>query len=273
MRWAASSIRRGRILAWTATQRWHNSTVNAEEVAKFSRIGAGWWEQGSSAGVGPLHAMNPARVGFIRDSLAKKLGLQGKPVLEQLQGLEILDVGCGGGLLSEALSRLGAKVTAIDPSEENIRVAKQHSLVDPQTSSIEYHCTTVEDLAASGKSFDAVCSLEVLEHVESPLAFVKSCRQCLRPGGSLFLATINRTAKSYAMTILGAEYLLRLLPVGTHDWNKFITPEELIALLAASGGKVTTLDVQGLVLEPSLPPRWALSRTDHDINYITHAHF
>jgi len=253
-----------------------SQSVNAEEVAKFSRIGAGWWEQGSNAGVGPLHAMNPARVGFIRESLAKKLGLQDKPVLEQLQGLEILDVGCGGGLLSEALSRLGAKVTAIDPSEENIRVAKQHSLVDPQTSSIEYRCTTVEDLAASGKIFDAVCTLEVLEHVESPLTFVKSCKQCLRPGGSLFLATINRTAKSYAMTILGAEYLLRLLPVGTHDWNKFITPEELIALLAASGGKVKTLDVQGLVLEPlCVPPAaaWSLSRTDHDVNYITHAHF
>ena len=225
--------------------------------------------------------MNPVRVAFVRSRLAESLGRLHLPALEQLRGVEILDVGCGGGLLSEALARLGAKVTSIDPSPENIAVAKKHSQLDPTTAnSIDYSCTTVEEVQAAGKKFDAVCSLEVIEHVDHPLAFVGACKACVRQGGSgggggsLFLSTINRTPKSYAMAILGAEHLLRLLPVGTHDWQKFITPEELIAMVSASSPRaVRKVDVQGLVLglKPgSGMPGWVLSPDDHAINYIAH---
>jgi len=258
------------------------SSVNRAEVAKFSKVGADWWRASSSKGTGPLHAMNPARVGFIRDRLAKELDRAHLPPLEQLRDVEILDVGCGGGLLSESLARLGARVTSIDPSPENIAVAERHSKLDPLTSSINYECSTVEAQQASGRSFDAVCSLEVIEHVENPLAFVDACKGCVRPGGgSLFLSTINRTAKSYAMAVLGAEHVLRLLPVGTHDWHKFVKPEELIAMVSARGRVVDKVDLQGIILALTLtskegmagvgsPWSWTLSPTDHDVNYIAH---
>jgi len=218
--------------------------------------------------------MNPARVSFIRRGLAEALGRTHLPEMEQLRGVEILDVGCGGGLLSEALARLGAKVTSIDPSPENIAVAQKHSQLDPTgvAANSSYSCTTVEELHAIGSTFDAVCALEVLEHVDNPLAFVGACKGCVRPGGSLFVSTINRTAKSYALTILGAEYVMRLLPVGTHDWHKFVTPQELIAMVSAGQRGAQKVDVKGLVLSVQAVPsvRWALSPDDHDVNYIAH---
>lgn len=258
-----------------------SASVNDAEVAKFSRVGSDWWSAESTSGTGPLHAMNPARVDFIRRAISNHMGRSHLPASEQLHGVDILDIGCGGGLLAEALARLGARVVAIDPSEQNIAVAKAHSRVDVLTREISYKCTTVEELLAlsteegSPPSFDFVCSLEVLEHVEDPKTFLRSCRKCAKPGGGLFLSTLNRTAKSYAMTILGAEYLLRLLPVGTHDWNKFIRPDELVSMVSSTGDVKSTI-VEGLVLDPrclsSGALSWRLSKTDLEVNYIVYAH-
>lgn len=253
--------------------RFHGTSINSKEVEKFSKVGSDWWNKNSTSGTGPLHAMNPTRVNFIRNCIAEATDKNNLPATEQLKGLEILDVGCGGGLLAEALARLGAKVTAIDPSIENIKVASRHSKIDPLTSTIEYKHSTIEEVSSSGTTFDVVCSLEVLEHVDQPLSFIRSCQACVRPGGHMFLSTINRTAKSYAMTILGAEYLLRMLPVGTHEWSKFITPEELIAMVTATS-PVRQVNIKGLVLDvKNFPPKWILSSTDHDVNYILHAAF
>jgi len=219
--------------------------------------------------------MNPARVEFIRSALGSArpgLGAAVSP-MDEIRGLEILDVGCGGGLLSEALARLGATVTGIDPAAESIRVATQHSRGDLLTANIVYKHSTIEEMEASGQKFDVVCSLEVLEHVEMPLSFIASCSNCLKPGGSLFISTINRTAKSYLMTILGAEYVLRLLPVGTHDWTKFITPQELTSMISTIG---RVEKINGIVLDPptncfDLSAKWSLAEKDLDVNYILHA--
>lgn len=193
------------------------STVNDEEVKKFSAVGAHWWDKTSRFGTGPLHNMNPCRVSFIRDSLAIKLSRHDMPLHEQLKGLKILDVGCGGGLLSEALSRLGAEVTSVDPSQASIDVARKHASVDPLTATINYRKSTVGEVADSGEKFDVVCSLEVIEHVEMPLSFVKQCVNCLQDDGSLFLSTISRTPKSFAIAILGAEYITRIVPPGNDN--------------------------------------------------------
>lgn len=271
-------------MALTANRGATSASVNAAEVAKFSRVGAAWWSAESTSGTGPLHAMNPARVEFIRSAISRQMGRSHLPASEQLRGLDILDIGCGGGLLAEALARLGARVTAIDPSEQNIAVAKAHSRVDSLTRDISYKCTTVEELLASSATegspsafsppFDVVCSLEVLEHVEDPRTFVRSCRKCARPGGSLFLSTINKTFKSYGMTILGAEHMLRLLPVGTHHWDKFIKPDDLVDMVSSTGAVKSTA-IEGLVLDPGLclssgAMSWRLSKTDLDVNYIMH---
>jgi ubiquinone biosynthesis O-methyltransferase len=193
----------------------------------------------------------------------------------QLKGLKILDVGCGGGILSEALARLGATVTSIDPSPKNIEVASNHSKCDPLTASIKYKCATVEKVAASGEKFDAVCTLEVVEHVEMPMSFLAACSSCLEEGGSLFVSTINRTYKSHLISILGAEYLTRLVPIGTHDWHKFITPDELNIMITAQGSNMNIRNTQGIVLTGINPfsgkMEWRLSSTDLDNNYIVHA--
>jgi SAM-dependent methyltransferase len=252
-----------------------SASVNADEVKKFAAVGQDWWSSASSSGTGPLHAMNPVRVAYIREALAAQLSTSHLPPDAQLRGAELLDVGCGGGILSEALARLGARVTSIDPSGENVAVARAHSAADPATAHIDYRQTTVEEVAASGRTFDAVCALEVIEHVETPMAFITACATCVRPGGSLFLSTINRTAKSYAVAIVGAEYVARVVPAGTHDWNKFITPEELRLMAEAHPARLTVVNKQGLVMrvDPFATGKlaWGLNPSDLDVNYIMQA--
>lgn len=284
-----------------------SSSVNTEEIAKFSRVGSQWWNTQSRHGTGPLHDMNPVRVQYIRSQIAKKLLRENLYPSEHLKGLRILDVGCGGGLLSESLARLGAVVTAIDPSAVNIDVARAHSAKDPLTASIRYrsetigkilivfiyyniiyyniillliifltllHLMNVETVAATNENFDIVTSLEVIEHVEMPLAFLTACRAVLSPGGSLFLSTMNRTAKSYALTIAAAEHVLGLVPAGTHDWRKYLSPEELTRLLHSQDVDLRVTDVSGLIATPDLWSgriRWSLSNRDTDVNYILHA--
>ena len=190
------------------------ASVIEEEVAKFSAYGNDWWDTSSTSGAGPLHTMNPVRVAYIRSKLAEECGRLGVFESKQIEGLSILDVGCGGGLLSESLARLGARVTSIDPSQENIKVASSHSKMDSATSSIDYRCSTIEEVFAAGEQFDAVCSLEVIEHVGDPEAFMRACTGCVRPGGSLFISTLNRTSKARLVAIVGAEYVLNLVPKG-----------------------------------------------------------
>jgi ubiquinone biosynthesis O-methyltransferase len=225
--------------------------------------------------------MNPVRVEFIRSQDAITRKTLTLPPIRQLAGLKVLDVGCGGGLLAESLARLGAKVTAIDPSEENIQIATAHSKIDSATESIRYIHGTVESMVESGEKFDIVCSLEVIEHVGEVKKFIAACSSCLESdSGSLFLSTINRTAKSFAIAVAGAEYISGVVPVGTHDWRKFITPSELEAHLRENG--ITVRSVRGMVLADVLHSvgcmtmggkpdfRWKLSVDDVDVNYIVH---
>lgn len=251
-----------------------SASVNNDEIRKFSAVGKDWWSAESNKGTGPLHSMNPVRVDFIRRTIEHHLSIQDTPSHLKLKGLDILDVGCGGGILSEALARLGANMTSIDPSDVNIGVASRHSSTDPLTSNIEYKQTTVEELARTGRKFDVVCSLEVIEHVETPLAFVGACSSLLKDGGSLYLSTINRNLKSFGVAIVGAEYLLNMLPPGTHDWHKFITPDELSMMVETSPHGLKVLKREGIVM--SINPMngkfvWRTDPNDLEINYILHA--
>lgn len=225
--------------------------------------------------------MNPVRVQYIREELAEKYGRSTLFVGEQLKGLDILDVGCGGGLLSESLARLGANVTSIDPSPENIEVASWHAKLDPQTSTIDYQNTTVESMAQNEKKFDVVCSLEVLEHVDDVKGFLQACFRCVKPHGSVILSTLNKTRKSYLIAIAGAEYITGLVPVGTHDWHKFIPPQELQHMIEheLDDSNAQIISKKGLVLKPQSNlnrlfaegcMKWSVSDTDLDVNYIVH---
>jgi 2-polyprenyl-6-hydroxyphenyl methylase / 3-demethylubiquinone-9 3-methyltransferase len=247
------------------------STVIAEEVAKFRPVGEDWWKAKSKKGTGPLHYMNPVRIGYIRDILSTDEA-KVVPSSQSLRDLRILDVGCGGGLAAEALARLGASVIALDASEENIQVARNHARLDPTTSSIEYMHSTIESLREKPEyqeSFDAVLGLEVIEHIDNIPLFLESCAACLKNGGTFILSTINRTPESYITAIIGAEHILRILPPGTHDWNKFLTPNEMRAFLADQS--LHMHDVTGLVAEPSLSnpgSNWTLDPTNVRVNYI-----
>lgn len=235
------------------------STIDPAEIERFSRISEEWWNPNGK--FRPLHRMNPVRIGYIRDQAAAHFSLPDAPA--PLQGLRLLDIGCGGGLIAEPMARLGANVTGIDASEKNIRIAGLHA--EKTGIAIDYRHAAAEDLAKAGEQFDIVLALEIVEHVADTDAFIRACLQCLRPGGLLILSTLNRTAKSYALAIIGAEYVLRWLPVGTHQWKKFLRPSELVALVERHGGQLKQL--MGMHMHP-LTHTWSLSSSDLTVNYL-----
>jgi len=235
-------------------------TVDRDEVARFDALAAGWWDPDGA--MAPLHAMNPARVGYIRDRLCANRGRETVGVAA-LAGLDVVDVGCGGGLLSEPLARLGARVTGIDAAEEAIAVARRHA--EAGGLAIDYRATTAEALAATGARFDAVLALEIVEHVANVDDFLGGLSALVRPGGLVVLSTLNRTARSFATAIVGAEYVLRLLPRGTHDWRRFLRPSELAAGLRRHG--LAPVDATGIVFDPRRGT-WSLSARDLAVNYV-----
>ncbi|NKB56083.1 MAG: bifunctional 2-polyprenyl-6-hydroxyphenol methylase/3-demethylubiquinol 3-O-methyltransferase UbiG [Alphaproteobacteria bacterium] len=239
------------------------STVDAAEVAKFAALAETWWD--SEGPFRPLHQLNPVRLRYIRDTVAAHFDrdpLAAKP----LEGLRLLDIGCGGGLLAEPLTRLGAVVTGIDATERNIGVAALHA--EESGLAIDYRHTTAEALHAESEQFDVVLNMEVVEHVADVDAFLAASSGVVREGGIMILATLNRTLKSYAFAIVGAEYVLRWLPRGTHDWRRFVRPSELAAGLRTAGMNVE--EFTGMVFNP-LTGRWSLNPRDLDVNYIATA--
>src|SRR6202167_2776660 len=234
-------------------------TIDEEEVARFSRMSGQWWD--THGPMAALHKFNPVRLAYLRDRVAGHLDRDGKR-LDSLKGLRILDIGCGGGILSEPLARLGASMVGADPSASNITVAQHHAA--QAGLSIDYRSTTAEALAEAGESFDVVLAMEVVEHVADVGLFVGLAGAMVKPGGLLFVATLNRTMKSFALAIVGAEYILRWLPRGTHQWDKFIAPEELEIAIEESGLRVVN---ESGVIYNLLADRWQLS-ADMDVNYM-----
>ena len=235
------------------------TTVDEEEVAIFSRLSTQWWDDRGP--MAALHKVNPVRLAYVRDRVAVHFGRDPKR-LDGLAGLRFLDIGCGGGILSEPLARRGGDVVGVDPSDSNIAAARQHAAQSGLT--IDYRCASAEKLADAGESFDVVLAMEVVEHVADVRLFVEIAAGMVRPGGLLFVATLNRTMKSFALAIVGAEYILRWLPRGTHQWDKFVTPNELEIAVERAGLEIT--DETG-VMYNLLADRWQLT-TDMDVNYM-----
>ena len=236
------------------------SSIDPAEVERFSRIAAEWWDpKGKFA---PLHKFNPVRLAFIRDQALHRFG-RDPAARRPFEGLRLLDIGCGGGLLSEPMARLGFEVVAVDASPRNIGTAATHAA--EQGLQIDYRCSTAEDLVAAGEApFDVILNMEVIEHVADPGDFVRSCAAMLKPGGLMIVATLNRTLKALALAKIGAEYVLRWLPAGTHDWNRFLKPDEIRGFLASEA--VVVDGPFGVAFEP-LSGRWKQSH-DIDVNYM-----
>ncbi|MDF1716514.1 MAG: bifunctional 2-polyprenyl-6-hydroxyphenol methylase/3-demethylubiquinol 3-O-methyltransferase UbiG [Antarcticimicrobium sp.] len=237
------------------------TTVDPSEIAKFEAMAAEWWDP--SGKFKPLHMLNPCRLDYITGQIAGEFG-RDLAAQRPFEGLRILDIGCGGGLLSEPMARLGATVVGADAAEGNLPVARIHA--EQSGLRIDYRHTTAEAMAAAGEQFDVVLNMEVVEHVADPLSYLTACRQLLKPGGLHICSTINRNPKSYAVAILGAEVVMRWLPRGTHEWSKFITPDELFELLANSG--VEPVDRKGFVFNP-VGWSWSISDRDLSVNYVT----
>ncbi|MEM5469421.1 bifunctional 2-polyprenyl-6-hydroxyphenol methylase/3-demethylubiquinol 3-O-methyltransferase UbiG [Celeribacter marinus] len=239
----------------------HQSTIDPQEVAKFEAMAAEWWDPNGK--FKPLHMLNPTRLDYITSQIAAEFGRDlSSPT--PFDGLRILDIGCGGGLLSEPMARLGATVVGADAAERNIPVAQVHA--ENAGLDIDYRFTTAEDLAAAGETFDVVLNMEVVEHVADPQNYLNACQTLLKTGGLMICSTINRNPKSYMMAIVGAEIVMRWLPKGTHDWKKFITPDELFELIETAG--LRPVDRKGFVFNPALW-KWSLSDRDLSVNYVT----
>ena len=238
-------------------------TIDSGEVARFSAMAEEWWDP--TGKFKPLHKFNPVRLAYIKQEVCRQFG-RDPNAADAFKGLRFLDIGCGGGLLSEPMARLGAEVVGADAAERNIPVARIHA--EQSGLQIDYRHTTAEDLAAAGERFDAVLNMEVVEHVADPLTFLTACQQLLKPGGLHICSTINRNPKSYAMAIFGAEVVMRWLPRGTHEWSKFITPDELFDLIEQAG--LTPVDRKGFVFNP-ISWQWTISARDLSVNYVTAA--
>lgn len=242
-----------------ATAQQGGQTIDAAEVARFDAMAKTWWDQKGPMAV--LHKFNPVRLSFIRDLACTQFSRDPKS-LRALDGLSLVDIGCGGGVLSEPLARLGASVTGLDPAPTNISVARAHA--EKSGLAIDYRQEAIETVVAGGGRFDIVLAMEVVEHVADVPLFVASCAALVKPGGLMIAATLNRTLKSFALAIVGAEYILRWLPVGTHTWDKFVTPEEMREEFAANG--LSELDRGGIIFNP-LTGEWRRG-LDTDVNYM-----
>jgi len=236
-----------------------DASVDDAEIAKFSAMAAEWWDPHGK--FRPLHRFNPVRLGFIRDTVAAHFGPPADTDLP-LHGRRLLDIGCGGGLLSEPMARLGAHVTGADASAQNIKTASVHAAEQGLT--IDYRATTADALADAGERFDVILNMEVIEHVADTQAFMAACARCLAPGGLMIVATLNRTARAFVLAIVGAEYVLGWLPRGTHQWSKFITPSEMHHMMTQSGLRAGA--PTGVRYNP-LTDKWALS-SDVAVNYM-----
>ena len=237
------------------------SSADPQEIAKFEAMASEWWS--ADGKFRPLHMLNPCRLDYILDQVCaefQRVRRDAKPLRE----LKLVDIGCGGGLICEPMARLGADVTGVDASEASIGAAKAHA--EQSGLDIRYQCSTAESLVEQGESFDVVLAMEVIEHVPDPGAFVGACAALLKPGGLMICSTINRTARSFVMAIVGAEYVLRWLPRGTHDWRRFLAPAELDKLMVAAG--LEPLDCKGLVFSP-ISRSWSISFRDTSVNYVS----
>ncbi len=235
------------------------TTIDGEEVERFSALAAEWWNPNGK--FRPLHKFNPVRLVYIRDQVAARYGRDPHSALP-FEGLRFLDIGCGGGLLCEPMARLGAEMVGVDPSATNIEVASLHAA--EAGVSVDYRAGTAEALAAAGERFDVILNMEVVEHAADRDLFIKECAAMVKPDGIMFVATINRTLKAWGLAIIGAEYLLRWLPRGTHQYDRLVRPNELDAALAAAGMRV--VDRTGVIYNP-VAGRWQRSR-DMDVNYM-----